>query len=197
MPPTRRPPVRPPNRAPGIVLDRAHADLGTGLSSEQFGTAGSIPAQQANGTLNALEDGIVALLRRFSQFVPPIQSTEFRRSQEVDTAIVESVQFTERFQVPSDHEGICIFFQGMATNADATIAGSSFGLFIDEAPVPGYEAMPIFQAGGAQSIQENTWIQLNGDQTISVRFNHVLANPHHVGFIVKGFYWPRGSSERA
>lgn len=184
----------------------ASIDLGRQITGEKFGVAGSAPGAAAAGTGIDLDDNARALLLRLARGgkMFPLEAQEFRRSGEADTVVVEVVDGTDwgtlansQFQVPGDQEGMVTFFQGMSNNADATIAGSSFGIFVDDVPALGYEALSIFQAGGVQAVQEECRIYLKAEQTVSVRFNHALANPHHVGFIIKGAFWPMGATVRA
>jgi len=172
---------------------RPGADIGFGVTTKapSGGGLGGGPAAPA------VDAGMALLLRRISGWIPPDDSASFYCQAEQDTAVVTDIDFagsSAQFRVPASHRGIIQFFQGMSTVVDATFAGSSFGILLDSVPVPGYEAIPIFQAGGAQgNVPGDTWIKLRENQLVSVRFHHAQAIARHVGFQLRGFYWPEGS----
>lgn len=129
------------------------------------------------------------------RFVPPVNSNEFLLQDERDTVLNDNVKFTNttaQFVIPEGFYGIARTVQFMTTGADATIAPLRFFVLLNDAAVPGYTSISIFQAGGVQSVVLDTWIRIPAGTTISAGYVAGAAAGKHVGMLIQGWYWSSG-----
>lgn len=182
---------------PGATPSKAHGDIGAGMHRVgKIVPPGSIAGQSVGVPGDVEPDK--ALLIRNAKWIPPRGATGFFGFAEQDTAIVETINWVaagQQFVMPDSHEGVVTFAQFFTTVADANFAGSVFTILLDSVPVPGWEAIPIFQAGGAQAnAPGDAWIEVRERQTVQVRFTHAIAAAVHVGMQFRGHYWGRGGA---
>lgn len=131
------------------------------------------------------------MLRFPAEMIPPPGAQYFTIQGERDSAAIENVVFAEGFAIPNGYLAVINTVQFFASNADATLAGSSFQLLAKGIAVPGFEAIQIPQLGGAQgAVFSPAYVRIGGGGgRVGARWINVLGGAHHVGFLVQGWIW--------
>jgi hypothetical protein len=162
-------------------------DVGFDITdSSRFGSGGNLSPGQGGAQLTD-EQQLLAALLRIAKSTPPDGALRFRAEDQADTNVIEVVEFANSARIPEGHVGVLTLVQFLATNADATLEGSTFTLVVNGTPVEGYVGVEIFAAGGAQFVALDDALEIQGPATIGAKFNHTQAAAHHVGFLVKGW----------
>jgi hypothetical protein len=135
------------------------------------------------------------LVRRLSRYhVRPDDAIDFTLQGEADRAAANTIDLPNSLEIPEGYVGVIEFLQLLSTVCDATSAGQSFALKVNGADVPGYGGLVIFQAGGAQAVDLETFIEVGERQSIEVAHTGV-ASARHVGYMVRGYLAPKGAAE--